>query len=246
MSAIYLDPAAMDDTAGAVAEHAREVDTAIGDLESACAAEVPPSLAGWLADELHDIAVHARLAEVLYLVAALDTALRAQQIQADQSLATALPALDAPALCEVITSYDPGVLHGTAVVTGTRPWDTSVTFVDPGPLTMGSSTSVAVGAVPAGPGVTFVDPGLLVIETSTPVVAITGNPTWEWEPFLATGGPGSGVLPGPITANVVYEILGPSGVRYSDGAYVDHQGDRGGLGRVYEDPYRPGSYEVRS
>jgi hypothetical protein len=91
MSAIYLDPAAMDATAGAVAEHAREVDTAIGDLESACAAEVPPSLADWLADELHDIAVHARLAEVLYLVAALDTALRAEQIQADQSLATAWP-----------------------------------------------------------------------------------------------------------------------------------------------------------
>jgi hypothetical protein len=89
MSTIYLDPAAMDATAGAISGHAYEVGAAIGDLETTCAAEVPPSLAGWLAEELRDIAVHARLAEVLYVVAALDTAFRAQQIQADQSLATA-------------------------------------------------------------------------------------------------------------------------------------------------------------
>jgi hypothetical protein len=149
MSTIYLDPVAMGAVAAAIGEHAREVDTAIADLEGACAAEVPPSLAGWLADELHDIAVHARLAEALYVVAALDTALRAQQIQADQSLATAVPALDAPSLGAVVASPDPGPLvlgSNAPVVVGARPWDTAVTFVDPGPLVIPSSAPVSVGA----------------------------------------------------------------------------------------------------
>jgi hypothetical protein len=91
MNAIYLDPVDMDATAGAIGEHAREVDAAIADLEGVCAAEVPPSLTDWLAAELRDIAVHARLAELLYVIAALDTTLRADQIQADQSLAVAWP-----------------------------------------------------------------------------------------------------------------------------------------------------------
>ena len=151
MSTIYLDPVAMGAVAAAIGEHAREVDTAIADLEGACAAEVPPSLAGWLADELHDIAVHARLAEALYVVAALDTALRAQQIQADQSLATAVPALDAPSLGDVVASPDPGPLvvgSNAPVVVGTRPWDTAVTFVDPGPLVISTYTPVTVGSRP--------------------------------------------------------------------------------------------------
>jgi hypothetical protein len=229
MSAIYLDPAAMDVTAGAVGEHAREVDTAIDDLESACAAEVPPSLAGWLADELHDIAVHARLAEVHYLVAALDTALRAQQIQADQSLATALPALDVPSLGEAITSYDPSVPLGTGVVAGTRPWDTSVTFVDPGPLVMGSTPSVAVGAVPAGQGVTFVDPGPLVIKMSTPVTSgarpddsLVGQ-TWA-APYWNHAGN-------------VEDATSPVGLIYlQGGTYADAHWREGSLGTAHTNP----------
>lgn len=219
MSSVYLDPVAMDATAAAVGEHAREVDVTVATLETTCSAQVPPHLAGWLAEELHDIAAIARLAGLVYAVAALDTTLRAQQIRADQSLVTVWPALGAPPLSEVVASYEAGGLAVAApVVVGTRPTDTAVSFIDPGPL---------------------------VIGTSTPVVVITGEPTWEWEPFLAMGGPGSGVLPGPTTADVVYGILGPPGVRYEGDAYVDHQGDRGSLSRVYEDPYRPGSYEVR-
>jgi hypothetical protein len=113
MSTIYLDPLAMDTVAGAIGEHAREVDAAIADLESVCAAEVPPSLAGWLGEELRDITVHARLAEVLYVVAALDTALRAQQIQADQSLAVAWPG---PTV-SVVGGTGPGIAATTRLST---------------------------------------------------------------------------------------------------------------------------------
>lgn len=92
MSAIYLDPVQMDATAGVVGDHAREVETAVAGLEWTYAAQVPASLAGWLAEELRDIAVHARMSALLYVVAAVDTALRAQQIRTDQSLAIAVPA----------------------------------------------------------------------------------------------------------------------------------------------------------
>lgn len=254
MSEIYLDPVAMDAAAGAIGEHAREVDAAVAALETTCSAQVPPHLAGWLAEELHDIAVIARLAGLVYAVAALDTTARAQQIRADQSLATALPSLGAPALSEVVASYDAGGLVLDApVVVGTRPSDTAVSFVDPGPLVVGNPAPVVVGARPWDTAVTLVHPGPLTIGTSTPVVSSVSNPTWEWEPFLAMGGPGpsnqlsgTSLLPGPISADVVSAILAPSGVRYDDGAYVDRQGDRGSLSRVYEDPYRRGTYEVRS
>jgi hypothetical protein len=127
MSTIYLDPLAMDAVAGAIGEHARQVDAAIADLESVCAAEVPPSLAGWLGEELRDITVHARLAEVLYVAAALDTALRAQQIQADQSLAVAWPGPE----ISVVGGTGPAIAASrslsTVAVGGSSPFPDGVT-----------------------------------------------------------------------------------------------------------------------
>lgn len=93
MSTIFLDPVQMDATAGNVGAHVNELTTLTADLETACSAPVPISIAGWLAEELRDITVIVRLVALIYTVAALDTAQRAQQIQADQSLATAVPPL---------------------------------------------------------------------------------------------------------------------------------------------------------
>jgi hypothetical protein len=131
MSTIYLDPVAMDATAGAIGEHAREVDAAVADLETTCSAEVPPALAGWLAAELRDIAVHARLAELVYVVAALETALRAQQIQADQSLATAIPAVGAPAPALSADGFVLGVPGTTSYAPPAAPATGFVLDVDP-------------------------------------------------------------------------------------------------------------------
>ena len=93
MSTIYLDPIQMDTTAGAVGEHAREILASADTVETACRADAPASLAGWLADELREIATSMRMVALLYTVAALDTGLRAQEIQADQSLVSATPSL---------------------------------------------------------------------------------------------------------------------------------------------------------
>jgi hypothetical protein len=129
MSTIFLDPVAMDATARAVGEHAREVEDLASTLETACRAEVPSHLEQWLSQELHDITVNARLSALLYNLAALDTARRAQQIAADQSLATAWPPLDAP-LIDATTSMTIG-------------GDDSLTFPVsvPTPMTIGGDTS---------------------------------------------------------------------------------------------------------
>lgn len=259
MSAIYLDPEAMDATAGAVREHAREVDAAVAALETTCSADVPPSLAGWLADELHDIAATARLASLLYAVAALDTAVRAQEVRADQSLASVWPALDAPPLGDVVASYDPVVLLGTAVVTGTRPSDTTVTFVDPGPLVVGAAPA-AVGIAPASSAVTLVHPGPLVLETRTPVVGVVGNPTYENHPFVADAirlqdtnpamsaqlaAVGVTQFESTVETGRPWTHSRPGATYVGHGNYMGSDGRVGSIASVYPDPHRPGEYEVR-
>jgi hypothetical protein len=256
MSTIFLDPVAMDATAAAIADHGREVESLAATLEAACTAEVPAHLAAWLAEELRDIAVVSRLAAVLYQVAAIDTAMRAQQIRIDQSLVTALPGLATPA--GVATMGDlSAALGGSTVVGGT--WSTDIVRIDPGPLVVGTSTPVLVGTTPPDQGVQLVHPGPLVIETMTPVTATVGEPTWEGNPFLqmairlqdsnpALAGQalGASSMLSGSDANIVYGILAGPGLTYEHGAYVDRDGDRGGLSRVYPDPYRPGFYEVRT
>jgi hypothetical protein len=149
MSTIFLDPVAMDATARAVGEHAREVEDLASTLETACRAEVPSHLEQWLSHELHDITVNARLSALLYNLAALDTARRAQQIAADQSLATAWPPLDAP-LIDATTSMtiggDDSLTFPVSVPTPTSMTiggDDSLTFPVsvPTPMTIGGDTS---------------------------------------------------------------------------------------------------------
>lgn len=240
MSTIYLDPVAMDATAGAVGEHAREVDTLVATLETSCCAEVPTHLVGWLAEELHDITVVCRLSALLYTVAALDTALRGQQIAADQSLATAVPSLDAPVGDFSTTSVDlQAALAGSTVVGGT---DISVDVSGPMPTTMTIGGTGPYGSVDAG---------------STFTMTI-GPPTWENDPLLLMASrlqhtnPAlsnqllgvSGML-ADTNHDMISTILAPNGLTYDHGAYVDSGGDRGSISNVYPDPYTPGRYEVR-
>ena len=233
MSTIYLDPVTMDATAGAIGEHAQEVGAAVGDLETACTAEVPPSLAGWLAEELRDITVHARLAEVLYVVAALDTALRAQQIQTDQSLATAWPpwgTTDAG----VTTTYDLGaVLAGATVVGGTGPAFVN-DFPGLGPTTVG---------------------GLLLGASSSPSTTAVSMPGLSSEAFGAqnpfmgaailgaggfgAGGFGAGPLDfaGAVANHAIANSVAPAGLdAVSPGIFEDERGRQGRLSQTYRDP----------
>jgi hypothetical protein len=234
MSTIYLDPVAMDATAGAIGEHAKEVGAAIGDLETTCSADVPPSLAGWLAEELRDITVHARLAELLYVVAALDTALRAQQIQTDQSLATAWPPLGTTD-AGVSSTYDLGaVLAGATVVGGTGPAFVN-DFVGPGVTTVGG-TLLGASASPSTTGVIM--PGLssasFAAQNPFMGAAILGGAGG-----FGASGFGSGPLDfaGAVANRAIANTLAPAGLDVvSPGIFEDDRGRQGRLSQTYRDP----------
>ena len=227
MSTIFLDPVAMDATAGAVGEHALEIEDLAVTLEAACSANVPLHLVGWLAEELRDIVVGTRLAALLYTAAALDTALRAQQIQADQSLVAAQPEL-ATAPVDLATALGMG-----AVVGGSGP-----AFVNDFP---GLGESVVGGTGPAfvndfpGLGESVVGGGLPLGISDVPVLGPT-----------VVGGSWSssrlGVVdPGIFTATIMSLLSqtpsAPDGLSFvSPGNYEDRHGGRGGLGESYRDP----------
>jgi hypothetical protein len=251
MSTIYLDPVAMDATAGAIGGHAREVENVVGDLETACSAYVPPHLAGWLAEELHDIALTSRLSALLYTVAALDTALRAQQISADQSLATAWPALDAPFGDLTTTPFGlQAALAGSTVVGGTGPafttdfagWEVSVVG-GTGPGFTNDFGGLGPTMVGGAPDLTKTWLGGLSTMTLAPV---------DIESFAALRNPlnaaGNATLLNLSGAwdNTNLNILAPNGTTYvGDGQYEGSGGRRGTASQIYEHPGRPGEYEVR-
>jgi hypothetical protein len=251
MSTIYLDPVTMDATAGAIGGHAREVENVVGDLETACSAYVPPHLAGWLAEELHDIALTARLSALLYTVAALDTALRAQQISADQSLATAWPALDAPFGDLTTTPFGlQAALAGTAVVGGTGPGFTN-DFAGPevsvvggtGPAFTNDFGGLGTSVVGGTPDLTKTWIGGLSTMTLAPIdiesFAFLRNPSNQADAAALLKLIG---LPGDLNATT----LAPNGTIYAgDGQYEGSDGRRGTYSQIYEIPGRPGEHEVR-
>jgi hypothetical protein len=229
MSIIYLDPVAMDATAGAIGEHAQEIQDTTSTLESACSANVPLSLAGWLAEELHDIAVQAQMVALLYCLAALDTALRAQQIQADQSLVAAQAVLAPPSV---------GTIGG---------FETTMTIGGPSDIGM-------VSGMPTGPTTMTIggpsDIGMVSGTETTMWVTVGGTPTYANDPLLAMAdqlqhsNPGlSAQLLGASTTlsdinhNTITNLLAPAGLSYvGSGNYEDEFGRGGGLGATYRDP----------
>jgi hypothetical protein len=235
MSTIYLDPVAMDATAGAIGEHAREVGAAVGDLETTCSAEVPPSLAGWLAEELRDIAVHVRLAEVLYVVAALDTALRAQQMQADQSLAMAWPPLGTTD-AGVTSTYDLGaILAGATVVGGTGPAFVN-DFPGLGPTIVGGLL-LGASSTPSTTGVSM--PGLSSASFAAQNPFMGAASLGGGASLFGAGGFGAGPLDfaGAVANHSIANSLAPAGLDVvSPGIFEDERGRQGRLSQTYRDP----------
>lgn len=232
MTTIYLDPVRMDATAGAIGEHAWEVHTSAGTIESTCSANVPVALAGWLAEELHDIAVQAQMVALLYTVAALETALRAQQIQADQSLVAAQPAL-------VSSSVDLGTaLAMGSVVGGSSPYGV-ISGGIPGPTTMTIGGPSPYGIVSGGDA-----------SSSTFTVTVGGTPTYANDPLLAMASQlqhsnpglsaqllGASTTLSDINHNTITNLLAPNGLSFvGSGTYEDEFGRSGGLGATYRDP----------
>lgn len=237
MSTIFLDPVQMDATAGHIGEHVNELTTLTADLETACSAAVPASIAGWLAEELRDITVTARMIALLYSVAALDTAQRAQQIQADQSLATAAPSL---------ASASP-TFTGAPLVGGFGAYGSPVPSISDltggSPLVggfgaYGSSTIGSVfdsGQPMAGGlflGATSTSGHVFSAGLSTEAFAFHNRP-WGSSTLSGTFGGGS---TWPWNSNLA-NILAPDGLSaVSPGVYEDQYGQQGTLNQTVRDP----------
>jgi hypothetical protein len=235
MSTIYLDPVAMDATAGAIGEQARGAAAAVESLETACWAQVPPALEGWLAEELHDIALNARMAALLYVVSALDTTLRAQQIQADQSLAAAVlaPASTSPV-------FGPTLMGGFSALASTA--NPTVADLTGGPAVVGG---YFLGASP-GPGAVSM-PGL------TTDAFLANNPLLGAANNLQATNPAAaaqllglhGLISDSNATMVGVRTNGGPGASYiGNGLYRGHDGSIGTIANVYRDPKRPGELLV--
>jgi hypothetical protein len=110
MSTIFMDPTEMRGTAGMVGEQAQRIQETVTGTRTACTCEVPRSLVGWLDAELVAITESALQVAVDYLTEAVDLARRAQEIEADQSLATTCCGPLAPT-----TDLTSAVVGGTVV-----------------------------------------------------------------------------------------------------------------------------------
>jgi hypothetical protein len=238
MSAIYADPIAMDATAGAIGEHAREVEGAVASLQTACSAQVPPAFTGWLAEELHEIETTVRLAALVYVVAALDTAVRAQQFQANQSLVTAWPPLGAPQTAPT-TSYELGlVLAGSTVVGGTGPAFVN-DFPGLGPTVVGGFFLGATS--PNGVSMPGLSSAAFAAQNPFMGAAILGGGT----SVFGAGPWGAGPLDfaGAANNHAIANILAPDGLdAVSPGIYEDERGRQGSLSQTYRNP-RTGDLE---
>jgi hypothetical protein len=225
MSTIFLDPVEMDATAGHVGDHVREVSALAADLESACSAVVPASLAVWLAEELHDIAVTVQMIALLYSLAALDTAQRAEQIQADQSLAAAAPAL---------ASATP-TFTGAPLVGGGQGYLAGQVDTSSYTPTYGMAQGYLAGQVDTSSYVpTYGMAHGMLLGASGP-----NTPLGGYTPVL--GGSGSQVHWG-WNSNIA-NILAPRGLSaVSPGIYVDQFGHQGTIGQTVRNP-RDGSLE---
>lgn len=244
MSTIFLDPVQMDATAGHIGEHVNELTTLTADLETACSAAVPASIAGWLAEELRDITVTARMIALLYSVTALDTAQRAQQIQADQSLAAAARSL---------ASASP-TFTGATVLGGFSSYGSLVTgpAYTGGPLVGGiarfatstatsgftGSASIMGGLVlaPSTPG-----PGAVEMKMASSAEFAAQNAPWGASALSGSGGYSGfstfgGASSWPWNRNIANWVA-PTGLSaVAPNIYEDQHGNQGTLNQTFRDP----------
>lgn len=216
MSSIILDPTSMLATAQVVGDNARLAGDTVASLQTTCSADVPAHLGAWLSDELHQIEVQATTVAVLYTAAALDTALRARQIQADQSLVAAWTPFSPPAAAGTTSVDLQAALAAGSVVGG---------YEEPFTTDLQQPATAVVGGTP-----------LLEI-SDVPLMPLTGGPgpvsgTMLLNQIWSEGS--AGVLAPRGTT-----YLG-------GGVVVDDRGNRGTLADVYVRPGRDGEHEVRS
>jgi hypothetical protein len=259
MTTIWMDPAELDGMAGQLSGQVTRLQGALEGLHSTCTCTVPPALAGWLQDELTGIERDGTLAMLGYTVAGLDIALRAQEISADQSLATAVagPEVDLAA-----------VLAGAATVGGTGGVEFG-SWLGPmeGGATVGGTGGVDFGSWldPMAAGATVGGSYRADFSAWTSSVsgggAVGGNPQDLAIILAGSAGVGPSTLgaalsrggfSGAATAMLIgidgelsKASLAPDGTSYVGAdSYADRYGHVGSFGNIFPDPGYPGDNRI--
>lgn len=216
MTTIWMDPVELKSSAGTIAELAMQIQETIIGTRTTCMCEVPRSLVAWIDEELNAIAVGAMQVAVGYLQEAVDCAQRAQELEAEQSLAMAQSAsfaVGGGGYGDVATS----VIGGSAIVGGFLLGE-----VQP------SSTYMPVTVTIGKP--TYENMPFL----QDKYAHLWNNPS--------TAAAMSGIM--DIQNDMIRTTLAPNGLSYSRGAYVDSGGDRStSLAGAYSDPVT-GKYDL--
>ncbi|SFC44745.1 hypothetical protein SAMN04487968_106223 [Nocardioides terrae] len=258
MTTIWMDPAELDGMAGQLNGQVTRLRSAVEGVHGTCMCAVPPALAGWLQEELTAIERDGTLATLAYLVAGLDIALRAQEITADQSLATAVAGPDV----DLAT-----VLAGSATVGGNSGVDLSAwTAGMQAGTTVGGNSGVDLSTWTAGMQAGTSVGGNAGIDVSAWVDDIHGGQGGGSPADLAVVLAGSAGV-GPSTLGAALSKGGfsgaatalmigiggelnkatnaPTGMDYvGAGAYGDHHGNIGSFGDIFPDPSDPGSNRI--
>lgn len=247
MSAVFLDPVGMDATASAVTTHGSEVEALAQGLESLGVGSAPPSLAAWLADELGEIALTARMAALVYLLAALDTMTRAEAIRTNQSLVTAIPAVGAVTPAFADTGFVLGAVEPAPdpFTSGAATGGFLLGQVEPATYVPTSGEGYFLGASPSAGAVSM--PGLSTeaFLANNPLLRAAGN--------LQATNPGAAAqlfgLHGFMSSSSA-DMIGvwtnsrPGASYVGSGLYRGNDGSIGSISDVYRNPDRPGEFLV--
>jgi hypothetical protein len=229
-----MDPAELRQTAAFLGEQAGQIQEAMTGTRTACSCDVPRSLVGWIDDELVQITESALVAAVAVVVAGLDCAVRAAEIETDQSLALAQS-----------TGLETSTVGGTAgsdFSFDPAEWLTTMTIGGPSAALFDTTTPGAGWTVSTigGPSDSIFDPTLQGGAWTTSTI---GGPAYSLSTLGSLNGP-AGASMGPVISSImesqsdaISTILAPSGLTYSHGAYEDSGGYRGNISSFYEDPY---------
>ncbi len=243
MTTIWMDPTELKAGAATLAEQAMRIQETMTGTRTTCSCEVPRSLIGWLDDELVRITEDALRVAVTYLEQAVDIATRANQIQADQSLAAA----QAPLIGGILPSVATIGGGGPVFVSGMAPMTATIGGGGPSFDSGMASMTATIGG--GGP----------VFESwMAPMTATVGgswsNPLLDAARNLQDRNPAAAAqLLGVFSfvsrseANMagVWTNSRPGAAYIGDGLYRGDSGSIGGLGNVFFNN-KTGRYEVIS
>jgi hypothetical protein len=237
MTTIWMDPSEMTAEAGLLQDVARRTEAAATSVRSLGCCGAPASIAGWIAEELEGSAVQTLVSTVGFLLESIDLVLRADGLAADQSLATAAPALatvDTP----LVGGFVLGAVGPTPEVPSTG-WGQGFVLGQVGPAATYPSTGwggpgLVLGQTGSSSGVSM--PGL-----SSAAFAAQNAP-WSsgggfvlnpysgpgWRPLPLGPGLGGSSLPDSAGYVTIKNLTAPDGIDYVNATTIEDESGRRG------------------